>query len=221
MTQHRESARSDQFCDPPKVEITRLCESINPNIADQYRQARKLLAERRLDGCTPLLGITAFKCAVEDGHVNLNEFLVFHGCPFGAVQSILEKGLDPQRGGEAAGHLFGTGAYFAENASESDFYTTCSECSSCRGCKHPEAERCILVVRVILGETKAVTTEDCKSWRRAPDGYDSVTAQKRSDGGVLDHREFVVYKEQMALLRWLIFYRHKTDCECHNCMVSP
>ncbi|CAE7253725.1 Tnks, partial [Symbiodinium microadriaticum] len=217
MTRHRESTGSDNFCDPPQVEITRICESINPSSLDQYRHARKFLAQKRPDGSTSLQGISAFKCKVEDGHVNLNEHVLFHGCPFGAVKSILENGLDPQRGGEATGQMFGAGAYFAENASKSDFYTTCSECSSCKDCKHAEAERCILVARVLLGETKVVTTENCSSWKRAPEGYDSVTAQKKSNGGRVDHTEFVVYKEQMALVRWLIFYRHKSDCQCHSC----
>ncbi|CAE7828589.1 TNKS2 [Symbiodinium sp. CCMP2592] len=203
MASHRQHLHSGRFCDPPKVEITRICESINPNIQEQYLHARKLLVQRRPDGCTPLRGITAFKCAVECGHVNLNEYLLFHGCPMGAVQSILENGLDPQRGGEAAGSMFGKGAYFAETASKSDLYTTCSECRSYRECKHPRAERCILVVRVLLGKTKIVTTEDCTSLNRAPEGYDTVTAQKTSNGGRLDHTEFVVYKEQMTLAQIL------------------
>ena len=37
------------------------------------------------------------------------------------------------------------------------------------------------------------------------------------NGDVVDHREFVVYKEQQSLVRWLIYYRHKSECECHNC----
>ncbi|CAE7828606.1 Tnks [Symbiodinium sp. CCMP2592] len=225
MTRHRESLQSDQFCDPPQVEITRIREIMNPYIQGLYRHAREGLARSRPAGCEPPHGISAFMC--DYGHVNLNEYLLFHGCPSGAVDSILEKGLDPQRGGEAAGNMFGTGAYFAENASKSDFYTTCSECSSCKDCKHPQAERCILVVRVLLGETKVVTAQvrkdyaekkkDFRSWKRAPEGCDSVTAENLQNGGVVDHREFVVYKEQQSLVRWLIYYRHKSDCECHNC----
>ena len=211
LRQHRENRRSGTWCDPPKLEITRIYETINPNLLSQYKTARKALAENRPDGCTPLSGISAMhKCNVEDGHVNLNEYLLFHGCPMEAVDSILEKGLDPQRGGEAIGAMFGTGSYFAENASKSDFYARCPEPGR-------QAERCIMAVRVMLGNTKVVTTEDCSSWRRAPEGFDSVTAEKREHGGQVDHREFVVYKEQMALVRWLIYYRHKSECDCHNC----
>ena len=217
MTQHRESACSDQFCQAPQVEITRICEIINRDSLEQYRHARKVLGQRRPQGCSSIQGISAYKCEVEAGHVTLNECVLFHGCPFGVVESIQKHGFDTQRGGEATGAMFGTGTYFAENASKSDRYTTCSECSSCRGCKHPQAERCILVVRVLLGETKAVTTEDCRSCKRAPEGCDSVTAQNKSNGGKVDHTEFVVYKDPQALVRWLIYYRHKSDCECHNC----
>ena len=227
MTRHREARRSDNFCDPPQVEITRISEIMNPYLQGLYRHAREGLARRRPSGCAPPDGISAFKCAVADGHTSLNEYLLFHGCPMGAVESIVENGLDPQRGGEATGKLFGTGAYFAENASKSDFCTTCSECSSCRACKHPQAERCIFVVRVLLGQTKVVTDQvwkdyaekkkDCRSWKRAPEDCDSVTAENLQNGGMVDHREFVVYKEQQSLVRFLIHYRHKSDCECHNC----
>ena len=227
MTCHREAIGSDQFCDPPQVEITRICEIMNPYIQRKYRHAREGLVRRRPSGCAPPPEISAFNCAVADGHVSMNECLLFHGCPMGAVESIMENGLDPQRGGEGVGSAFGSGAYFAENASKSDFYTTCSQCCSCKDCKHPQAERCIFVVRVLLGETKVVTgqvlkdykekKQECRSWKRAPEGCDSVTAENRQNGGVVDHREFVVYKEQQSLVRWLIYYRHKSDCECHNC----
>ncbi|CAE7474820.1 unnamed protein product [Symbiodinium microadriaticum] len=112
--------------------------------------------------------------------------------------------------------MFGIGTYFAENASKSDFYTTCEDCHTCRDCKHAEQERCILVARVLLGETQ-VTKSRCDSLRRAPDGYDSITAEKRERDGIVDHMEFITYKEQNALVRWLIYYRHKSDCPCHNC----
>ena len=211
LTQHRKDRRSSTWCDPPKLEITRIYETINPNLLSQYKTTRKRLAEERPDGCTALSGIPAIhRCNVEDGHVDLNECVLFHGCPLEAVEKILEKELDPQRGGEGAGAMFGIGSYFAENASKSDFYATCPEPGR-------QAERCIMAVRVMLGNTKVVTTEDCESWSRAPDGFDSVTAEKRGNGGQVDHREFVVYKEQMALVRWLIYYRHKSECECHNC----
>ncbi|CAE7856490.1 Parp11 [Symbiodinium necroappetens] len=121
--------------------------------------------------------------------------------------------------------MFGKGTYFAQNASKSDFYTTCSECSrdAAHGdCSHPHGERCLVLARVLLGQSKPVTTEKLKGITRAPerqDGepYDSITALTKEHGGRVDHMEFVIFKEQMALPQYLIYYRHAEDCWCHNC----
>ena len=217
LTQHRESFSSTTWCDTLQVEITAISEIINPTLLSKYRLARTELSERRPNGCAPLPHMSATKCKVDDGCLNLNEYLLFHGCPYNSVGSILETGLDPQRGGEYAGRMFGTGAYFAENASKSDLYTTCSACSSFKDCRHAEQERCMLVARVLLGNSKEVTTENCSEYQRAPEGHDSVTALTKSNGGKVDHPEFITYKEQMALVRWLVFYRHTRQCQCHNC----
>lgn len=216
MTRHREGIGSTVWCEPPQVEISSIWETINPSLLDKYQQARKDIAARRPNGCSPLHGVSATKCVVEEGHVNLNEYILFHGCPSKVVEQIQDTGLDPQRGGEH-GKMFGIGAYFAENASKSDYYTTCEDCSTSGSCKHPGKERCILVARVLLGETK-LTKSPCKKSTRAPDGHDSIMAVKREHGGAVDHMEFVTYKEQNALVRYLIYYRHKSDCPCHNCI---
>ena len=125
------------------------------------------------------------------------------------------------------GAKFGRGAYFAQNASKSDRYTTCTECPEgavLKECSHVGGERCIFVVRVLLGESKSIFDEDCRSRSRAPDRpdgsghpYDSLTAQRRVHGGQVDHMEFVIFKEQMALVQYLIYYRHEPACQCHNC----
>ena len=195
----------------------------NPTKQQLYETARKNALERSPDGCSTIQGMSAPFCR-EDGMVNLNEYLLFHGCPYQVADHVARHGLDPQRGGEVVGAVFGRGTYFAQNASKSDFYTTCSECwsTSCQDCTHAEGERCLLIARVLLGESKIVRQEHCRGIPRAPvrsDGlpYDSLTALTKADGGQVDHMEFVIFKEQLSLVQYLVYYRHKMTCECHNC----
>ena len=157
------------------------------------------------------------KCDVEDGHIELNEYLLFHGCSSEAATKIKEQGFDAQREAEG-GAMFGQGTYFAQNASKSDFYAFPDYFNS---------ERCVLVARVLLGESKVVTTaspafHQGESRSRAPERengqpYDSLSAQTRAQGGSVDHMEFVIFKDQMALLQYVIHYRHKRGCTCHTC----
>ena len=151
--------------------------------------------------------------------------MLFHGCSAHASEQIVRRGFDPQRGGEVVGDLFGRVTYFAQNASKSDFYTTCSECdddATSKSCSHPHGERCIVVARVLLGDSMLVTQEDLRGRARAPETqhgepYDSITALTKEHDGVVDHMEFVIFKEQMALAQFLVYYHHDNDCWCHNC----
>ena len=120
--------------------------------------------------------------------------------------------------------MFGRGLYFAENAS--NFYTTCELCcqsgvTSSLECTHPTGTRCMLVAQVLLGESNSVKETDRKRLRAAdrPDGApsDSHTALKKDLGGRVDHMEYIIFKEQLSLVRFLIFYRHTPECECKDC----
>ncbi|CAE7714579.1 PARP15 [Symbiodinium sp. KB8] len=185
--------------------------------ATRSRYFEHSVRERSWDGCTPVQSITAMKCDVEDGHIELNEYLLFHGCSSEAATKIKEQGFDAQREAEG-GAMFGQGTYFAQNASKSDFYAFPDYFNS---------ERCVLVARVLLGESKVVTTaspafHQGESRSRAPERengqpYDSLSAQTRAQGGSVDHMEFVIFKDQMALLQYVIHYRHKRGCTCHTC----
>ena len=156
MASHRESFGSPNWCSPPEVAITRVAEVINPTRQLLYETARKEVLQRNPQGCTEIPGIKASIC-LQEGGVDLNECLLFHGCPCHVADQVARDGLDPQRGGESAGALFGRGTYFAQNASKSDLYTTCSECQPTtwfRNCNHATAERCLIIARVLLGESK-------------------------------------------------------------------
>ena len=123
--------------------------------------------------------------------LQLNEFLLFHGLPAEIAQRVLLQGLDPRYAGEHFGKLFGRGIYTASNSSKSDIYTT------------PDADtglRCMLVVRTCLGEAH-MASQASKKMLRPPERADgrgplsSVVALTLREGGVVEHPEFIVYKE--------------------------
>ena len=226
MASHRRSSQSGQWCPRPDVEVTDIVEVVNCNKQRAYETARGgEVLHRNSHSCCAIPGVTAFKCTVEDGCRDLNEYLLFHGCPRHRVDDIARRGIDPQRGGETTGSLFGRGAYFAQNASKSDLYTTCHEChgnANYTDCRHAEGERCIFAVRVMLGETWLAKTQGLSQTIRAPersngDPFDSIAAVTKKNGGIVDHMEFVIFDRQLSLVRYLFYYRHKTACQCHNC----
>ncbi|CAE6973517.1 TNKS [Symbiodinium sp. CCMP2592] len=227
MVKHRVSSRSGCWCSAPRVSVTRICELFHADKQQEYEQARRARCARGANDCTRIHGMTAMKCEVPPYWKDMNEYLLYHGTSFRKAEGILRTGFDPQRGGDMTGSLFGKGTYFAQNASKSDFYTTCSECASdnFKECRHAQGERCILVARVLLGESFVETalTVDTKHWIKAPDQpdgtpHDSVTGACRADGGVVDHMEFVVFKESRMHVQFQIFYAHVASCNCSNCI---
>ena len=115
MTMHREDHASRIWCDPPQVDILGIQEVINSKTQKPYELARIGVVNDA--NCPPIQGISAWKlCNEKAAEVCSNEYLLFHGCPVGAIESICRNGFDPQLGG-ATGKMFGLGTYFAENAS--------------------------------------------------------------------------------------------------------
>ena len=129
MTSHRKSFDSDEWCPKPMVEVIKIEEVVNPLKQRLYEVAQDEVGSRNPLGCGPVPGIGAPKYHPPIGHVDLNEYFLFHGTNYDNVRQIIEHGLDPQRGGSASAR-FGYGTYFAENASKSDFYTTCDQCAA-------------------------------------------------------------------------------------------
>jgi len=227
MVKHRVSSRSGCWCCAPRVSVTRICELFHADKQQEYEQARRARCARGDNDCTRIHGMTAMKCEVPPYWKDMNEYLLYHGTSFRKAEGILQTGFDPQRGGDMTGSMFGKGTYFAQNASKSDLYTTCKECASdnFKECRHAQGERCILVARVLLGESFVETapTVDTKHWIKAPDQpngtpHDSVTGACRADGGVVDHMEFVVFKESRMHVQFQIFYAHVASCNCSNCI---
>ena len=230
MKSHRASLCSAKWCNAPDVDILSIEEVLNSKMQSLYESARSGEArDRNPQGCPQIKGISAWQCSNDKAEqVCLNEYLLFHGCPVEAVDSIAREGFDPQLGGQAVGGMFGKGTYFAENASKSDLYTTCSLCkdgAQHRECRHPSGERRMIVARVLLGHSGLVKRADAGRATASlrPDTgnvrrcYDSHVAVSRAMGGVVDHLEFIVFKQQLALVRYVITYRHKASCVCHMC----
>ena len=164
MVKHRVSSRSGCWCCAPRVSVTRICELFHADKQQEYEQARRARCARGDNDCTRIHGMTAMKCEVPPYWKDMNEYLLYHGTSFRKAEGILQTGFDPQRGGDMTGSMFGKGTYFAQNASKSDLYTTCKECASdnFKECRHAQGERCILVARVLLGESFVETAPYCR-----------------------------------------------------------
>ena len=139
------------------VEITAIEEVVNSNMQSLYEAARTgEVRERNPQGCAEIQGISAWKCSTgKSGQVDLNEYLLFHGCPEGQIESTARSGFDPQMSGTAVGAMFGQGIYSAENASKSDLCTTFALCepdATCLHCNHAHGMR------------------KCKGWGHRPHG---------------------------------------------------
>ena len=83
----------------------------------------------------------------------------------------------------------------------------------------------MIVARVLLGHSHLVnradrtrTTAELRSNSgRVRQCYESHVALPRERGGAIDHFEFIIFKEKLALVRYVISYRHKASCTCHMC----
>lgn len=108
--------------------------------------------------------------------IGANEVLLFHATSRAACGGIVREGFDMRRAGDAHGTALGPGAYFAADASMSHGYSKIDG----------KGQRCMLVCRVLLGNTK---------------GRDS-----KASGG-----QFVVNREQQLLPAYMIIYQDPND----------
>jgi hypothetical protein len=63
--------------------------------------------------------------------------------------------------------------------------------------------------RSILSESRS----RCAPLRR----FDSVLGQSRAEGGIVDHREYVVFDKAQAVPIAVVTYRHSAACKCSRC----
>jgi hypothetical protein len=138
--------------------------------------------------------------------------MLFHGIPHNLVDRVCKQGLDPRRGGTNVGKMFGVGTYLADLSSKSDIYTTPND----------QGERCLLWVRACLGEAyqadkrnQDMTIPPERDDRKGP--LNSVVALTKDEGGAVEHREFIVYKESQLLPQYAVWYKHRSACVCTHC----
>ncbi|CAE7200194.1 Dynlt1 [Symbiodinium natans] len=135
-----------------------------------------------------------------DLDIGLDELLLYHGCRAGSIHGILHEGFDPSRSGERAGQFFGCGTYFADVAAKADSYVDVA----------PDGVRCIIVAQVCLGKALRALRAmprfhpSCREAEDEGPACDSVIGEDTKHGGILDHREYVIYRGAQAIPRYLV-----------------
>ena len=214
VTRHRGPARGDPHREPPKFVVKRVNNILNPRLQEKYLvEVQDLvgLCESHCSPC-PLDAISVQTFSGKD----MNEYLLFHGAPADKIERMQNQGLDPRYAGNHFGAMFGSGSYFAPNSSKSDIYTDVNQ----------QGERCILLVRVCVGEASMAKEYD-KKLRMLPERSDGrgplslVVAVTQNHGGAVEYPEVVVYQAAQALSQYAIWYTHASDCKCTHCWPHP
>lgn len=212
-------AEGAAFCDPPILGIEHVESISNPALQHAYEAAMKFIINRHPHGCTTLPAEVEALQVTGRGIRDINELFLWYGTSLDFADHTCVKGPDRRPG------IFGDGLYFAESASAADLNAVLEAGDvDVRG-----GVRCLLLVRVLLGESVAVSSALHAETTRAPlrpseqDGVaccDSVYGVTRSCGGVLDYPEHVVYNSAHALPVFRVYYRHDTLCRCCVCSRS-
>ena len=197
----------------PRYEVDRIEHICTPRLQAKYlTEVQDIIGLCNKGGLNDrLLDVDALRVHSYHG-LDLNEFMLFHGADSKLIDRLTKQGLDPRYAGKHRGKMFGAGVYFATNSSKSDNYTK------------PDAQglRCLLVVRVCLGEPHRADQKD-HTIKLPPDRADSrgpknsVIGLVEAEGGPLKFREYVVYKETQSLPQFAIWYRHSEGCQCTHC----
>eukprot|EP00435_Cladocopium_sp_Y103_P071877 s118_g38.t1 len=140
-----------------------------------------------------------------EGDEPMGSLLLYHGCRFSHVEGILKHGFDPGFAGENAGCFFGTGIYFTDVAAKADTYVDAAV----------DGTRCLLLAEVCLGRLKTALRPMPR--RTDGSGYDAVLGEDLQHGGAMDHREYVVFRGEQVLPRYLLWYCHHDTCPCFRC----
>jgi len=214
---HRASLGSTDRAPPPEIVFTSIQSVFNPRLLEKFTLELQHMSGLNRKACPPVKMTTGMALDPTFGE-SLNEVLLYHGAKDEDIDQICAAGFDPRRGGQSAGRLFGRGTYFAENFSKADLYAGPQPFVCHRG------PMSVLVARVALGNaysTKQAMREIAMPPERprTRNPHDSVVALRRDEGGCVDHREYVVYKDAQTLPVFRINYCHADECECARCSV--
>jgi hypothetical protein len=150
--------------------------------------------------------------------------LGWHGTSDAAIDSIVRDGFDAALRGTGAGRMYGRAFYFAEKSSKADLYAGPTETRF----RRPAGRVRVLLCLVYCGSMHAATTRG-DDWTAPPpptaaqqaahgvSACDSVLAQSRAHGGLIDSRELVVFDPAQALPVAVVTYRHADACACSRC----
>ena len=122
---HRLDYRSSEWCDPPRLDVVRICALPLPKTKVRgFIERRKMIARQDVT-VVPCSMDYALRPAV--GDKDCNEYFLFHGSKWDTVPKIIEGGFDWRHAGSAAGMMFGKGSYFAPAASKCDLYAQAND----------------------------------------------------------------------------------------------
>ena len=215
-TRHRGPGQGDPHRGVPMFEVQRVEQLHNPRLQEKYMAELQDIAglcEQRVKKLPEINAARHTLINVETFQgLKLNERLLYHGAPSNLIERLRLQGLDPRRAGGHFGKLYGFAVYLAANSSKSDIYTE----------PNAAGERCVLVVRACLGEAhlaKQAMPQALMPPER-PDGrgpLNSVLALTHEQGGVVEHPEYMVYKDSQCLPMFAIWYKHGAACGCTHC----
>ena len=215
-TRHRGPRQGDPHRGVPLFKVQRVEQLHNPRLQEKYMAELQDIAglcEQRVKKLPEIDAARHTLINVETFQgLKLNERLLYHGAPSNLIERLRLQGLDPRRAGAHFGKLYGSAVYLAANSSKSDIYTE----------PNAAGERCVLVVRACLGEAhlaKQAMPQALMPPER-PDGrgpLNSVLALTHVQGGVVEHPEYMVYKDSQCLPMFAIWYKHRSPCGCTHC----
>mmetsp|Transcript_79537 Transcript_79537/g.247023 ORF Transcript_79537/g.247023 Transcript_79537/m.247023 type:complete len:746 (-) Transcript_79537:79-2316(-) len=195
--------------EPPQLCVQRVQGLCNPTLQQAYELALQRCRAMHPDGCTGLQDNGLLR--VLGTGVECNEAFLWHLAPADALERICHEGLRAQRGGQPAAGARGTGLFCAETASGAELDVVAEG-----DVGDPKSDRCLLLVRVLLGVSRETTDEALwdAQWSCAEDGTqpcDSICVVRRAGGSAADYRGHVVRCSAQALPLFRVFYRHEVD----------
>jgi len=197
---------------PTKLALVSAQRIENTEMWKRYAYVRYCIQQKRPHKCTPISSLGG-DIVTRNGlpsanrtNSRLNEVYLWHGTsPHGAT-GISTSGFRLRYSGSNAGSMYGPGLYFAECSSKSDEYAIDDQEGIYKGVY------CLLLCRVVLGETLRLTTGGeathgmIKSAVESA-AYDSVLGDREASVGT--YREFVVFQEDQVYPEYLILYKRQ------------
>jgi len=200
--------------EPPLISIECAEGLCSPALEKVYELGRRRHQVARPGGCSEIAGMEALHV---HGGQEQNELFLWCAAPPDAEEGFCSCGFRVDPDAKAGFSTTPCAPRFAESACVAELS------SASRGvARGVNGLRCLLLVRVLLGECLAVASWDaasCGAWPVQQEGapYDSLCAPVSGEGGAAADREFAVRHLSQALPLFRITYRHEAACRCSLC----